>query len=93
MVAPRYRSRSRKKRVRRTPGGSPGIRYVNKRPAGHKCASCGALLHGVPSGLRPAGVNKLSKSKKRPERMMGGHLCAKCVRDLVKNAVRSTEEK
>lgn len=92
MVAPRHRSRSLKKRVRRLPGGGSGTRYVKKMHGKHACASCGAVLRGVPSGLKPSSVRKLAKSRKKPARPMGGGLCGRCLRERVKAAVRKTEE-
>ncbi len=52
-----------------------------------RCARCGAILNGVP--IKEGERRKLPKTKKRPERMFGGVLCAKCLREILKEAVRS----
>jgi len=84
----RYRSRSYRRVHKRTPGGQNVLRYKKKKPSKHVCAECGAILHGVPRG-RPYQVNKLSKSKKRPNRPFGGYLCSECLRKHFKSEARS----
>ena len=88
MPAMRYRSRSYRRRQVRTPGGKTVLRYKKKKTSKHVCAECGKLLHGVPRG-RPYEINKLSKSKKRPNRPYGGYLCSECVRKVFKKEARS----
>lgn len=88
MPAMRYRSRSYRRRQVRTPGGKTVLRYKKKKTNKHVCAECGKLLHGVPRG-RPYEINKLAKSKKRPNRPYGGYLCSECVRKLFKREARS----
>ena len=87
MPANRFRSRSYKGTNTKTPGGVNVLRYKKKKPSKHVCAECGAVLHGVPRG-RPFEVNKLAKSKKRPNRPFGGNLCPKCARKHFKNEAR-----
>lgn len=84
----RYRSRSYKRIHKKTPGGQTVLRYKKKKPSKHVCAECGQLLHGVPR-KRPYEINKLSKSKKRPNRPFGGYLCTKCARIHFKSEARS----
>ena len=84
----RYRSRSYKRMNKTTPGGVNVLRYKKKKTSKHVCAKCGALLHGVPRG-RSYEINKLSKSKKRPNRPFGGNLCPKCAREHFKNEART----
>jgi large subunit ribosomal protein L34e len=84
----RYRSRSYRRRQVRTPGGKIVLRYKKKKTNKHVCAECGKLLHGVPRG-RPYEINKLAKSKKRPNRPYGGYLCSECVRKVFKKEARS----
>lgn len=88
MPAMRYRSRSYRRRQVRTPGGKTVLRYKKKKTNKHVCAECGKLLHGVPRG-RPYEINKLAKSKKRPNRPYGGYLCSECVRKVFKREARS----
>ena len=87
MPANRFRSRSYKRVNTKTPGGVNVLRYKKKKPSKHVCAECGAVLHGVPRG-RPFEVNKLAKSKKRPNRPFGGNLCPECTRKIFKNGAR-----
>ncbi|MBD3263278.1 hypothetical protein GF374_02775 [Candidatus Woesearchaeota archaeon] len=78
---PRHKSSSMKKIRRRTPSGKTKIVYKHKKPGKHKCAVCGALLHGKPRG-RPVEIKRLNKSKRKPERPFGGKLCSKCSRKI-----------
>ncbi len=87
MPANRFRSRSYKRINTKTPGGANVLRYKKKKPSKHVCAECGAVLHGVPRG-RPFEVNKLAKSKKRPNRPFGGNLCPECTRKHFKQEAR-----
>ena len=87
MPANRFRSRSYKRVNTKTPGGVNVLRYKKKKPSKHVCAECGAVLHGVPRG-RPFEVNKLAKSKKRPNRPFGGNLCPECTRKHFKQEAR-----
>ena len=52
------------------------------------CSRCGQMLLGVPR-LASSKLRKLSASQRRVERMYGGRLCHSCIRDLLKQAVRS----
>ena len=73
------RSRSLRRTKKKVPGGRLSLRFSRKKPKVAKCGGCGKSLSGVPR-LRPAQFNKLSKTKKRPERPFGGHLCTQCTR-------------
>ncbi len=86
MPRPALRSRSLRQLKRRTPGGRPTILYQRRRPELAKCASCKAILGGVPR-LRPSGISKLSKSKLRPSRAYGGNLCPSCLKVKIKQKV------
>lgn len=87
----RYRSRSYKRTFKKTPGGVNVLRYKKKKSSKHVCAECGKLLHGVPRG-RSYQINKLTKSKKRPNRPFGGNLCSQCARKFFKDEVRTKSE-
>ncbi|MFQ5892309.1 MAG: 50S ribosomal protein L34e, partial [Candidatus Methanofastidiosia archaeon] len=71
----------------RTPGGRRVIHYERRKPSFHKCASCGAKLHGVPRG-NPFEIRRLPKSKRRPQRPYGGYLCPKCLKKKLKEDAR-----
>lgn len=87
MVAPRYRSRSKKRRQVRIPGGKTVIRYKRKKPSRNHCGRCGKPLSGVPNYI-PSEMGKLGKSKKIPERPYAGVLCNECVERLFRYKTR-----
>lgn len=76
-----------KKTSRRTPGGKPGVKRKPKKPSAATCGLCGSQLHGVPR-RGTAGMAKLAKTEKRPERPFGGVLCHACVAAIVKEKAR-----
>jgi len=53
-----------------------------KKPNKSTCNNCGVILNGI-SPQRNKNLSKSSKSSKRPNRMFGGNLCAKCLKDLL----------
>ncbi|HLC47447.1 MAG TPA: 50S ribosomal protein L34e [Candidatus Norongarragalinales archaeon] len=87
MVNPARRSTSAKKRMVRTPGGNVRAIYKTKKPSKATCAICKRKLHGVPN-RSVAHMRKLAKTEKRPERIFGGVLCARCVSRLVREKIR-----
>ena len=82
-----YKSRTFRRVSVRTPGGSTTTRYDRRKPSVAHCARCGAKLHGIPRG-NPADISKLAKSERRPERLFGGVLCSRCLRDTIKLETR-----
>jgi len=84
----RRKSRSLRRVYVRTPGGKTVIHYRKRKPSKAKCAICKKPLHGVPRE-RPTKLRKLSKTEKRPSRPYGGYLCAKCLREVIKEKARS----
>lgn len=86
MKKPRQSRKVRRVYIK-TPGGKTELAYKRHRPSKAKCASCGAILAGVPNQV-PSKVKKLPKSSRRPERPYGGHLCSKCIRAKLKQKVR-----
>lgn len=87
MPAPRYRSRSKRRKKIVTPTGINKIHYVDRTPSFSTCAICQRELHGVPRASKVLSKN-LNKVQKRPERMYGGYLCHQCLKDQLKRAVR-----
>lgn len=83
MPRPALRSRSMRRVKKRLPGGSSVIHYSKKKPSKPICSGCKKPLHGVPRDL-PQKIEKLPKTKKRPERPYGGKLCSKCLRETIK---------
>lgn len=87
MVAPHLRSRSVRRRWRRSPGGRKIFITKPRKPSPALCGLCHCHLQGVPRrGV--AGMAKLSKTEKRPERVFGGTLCANCTRDVLVDRAR-----
>jgi large subunit ribosomal protein L34e len=64
---------------RRTPGSRTVKQYKKRKPSKATCAICGKILIGVPRE-RPYKMQRMQKSKKRPERPYGGVLCSACTR-------------
>lgn len=87
MVAPRYRSRSKRRVFVRTPGGKTVIHYENRKPTAGRCAVTGEILKGVPRAS-PALLKRLAKTKKRPQRPFGGVLSSKAMRQVVVEEAR-----
>ena len=83
MVAPMYRSRSKKRRSIRTPGGKSVIHYKKKKVSKHHCGRCGNALSGVPNAI-PSVIGKMSKSERIPERPYAGVLCSDCTEKLMR---------
>ena len=72
---------------RKTPSGESKLIAVRRDKEGtHHCAVCASELSAV--------QNKGAKSEKIPTRAFAGHLCAKCVKKVVKIAalVKDGEE-
>jgi large subunit ribosomal protein L34e len=86
MVRPAYRSRSRRRVYKRTPGGRTVVHYEKRKHSRAVCAICGRPLGGVPRG-RPVELRKMAKTEKRPERPYGGYICSGCLRKLYKFTV------
>jgi large subunit ribosomal protein L34e len=78
-----FKSRTFRRVATKLPGGSTTTRYLRRKPNPAHCARCGTQLHGIPRG-NPADIAKLSKTQKRPERMYGGVLCSRCLKDTIK---------
>ena len=78
LPAPRYRSRSLRRRKVRTPGGKLVVHYSKRDNDWAHCAICGAPLFGVPKDPK-----EYPKSSRRPERPYGGYICASCLRKLL----------
>lgn len=89
MVKRMLRSRSLKRKKVRTPGNKLVIQYRRKKPSPAKCGKCKKPLHGIPRE-RQTTMRNLPKSKKRPERPYGGNLCSSCMRNVIREQVRSS---
>ncbi|NIQ05051.1 MAG: 50S ribosomal protein L34e [Candidatus Korarchaeota archaeon] len=76
MPEPRKRSRSKKRRQKKTPGGKNVTHYKRKRKGEHICAICGKPLRGTPKE-----EGNVTKSSRRPDRPYGGYLCQECLQN------------
>ncbi|MCS7136437.1 MAG: 50S ribosomal protein L34e [Nitrososphaerota archaeon] len=73
------RTRSRKRKQVRTPGGRLVTHYFEERPGTPRCGTCGKPLHGI-SIEKPS---KTSKSERTVSRIYGGSVCTSCVKDAL----------
>jgi len=85
MVRRALRTRSRKRKAVRTPGGRVAIHYEPEKRDFNHCARCGAIIHGIPRERD----YKLSHSERTVERYYGGMLCHRCLEELVRGEVTS----
>ncbi|MEA3343884.1 MAG: 50S ribosomal protein L34e [archaeon] len=84
-----FETKSVKRKATRTPGGKQVYNYRKKKVKTATCSNCKAKLGGIPR-LRQSGINKLPKTKKRPERPYSGVLCAKCLEEAIKEKLATT---
>lgn len=84
------RTRSMIKVKKRVQGNRTAVHFRRRNPSSAKCGGCGKPLNGVPR-LRVTKLKKLSKTKKRPERPYGGHLCTGCSRGVFRERVFGLE--
>ncbi len=91
MPAPRYRSRSKKRKKVTTPSGIAKTHYKKHGTSMKKCAGCGGAIKAIPR-LRGPNIHKASKSKRRPNRIYGGYYCPSCLKKKIKSAVRESLE-
>ena len=87
MPKPSFRTRSRKRVQKKVPGGRTTIHYKKEKSKPAECSRCGRTLHGIPR-CHPSELKKLTRSQRRVMRMYGGQLCANCLKELLKEAVR-----
>ncbi|HID60771.1 MAG TPA: 50S ribosomal protein L34e [Hadesarchaea archaeon] len=88
MPARRYRSKSYKQWLVRTPGRRAVSHYREKRANAARCASCGRPLGGVP-WMRANELRSIPRSSRMPNRPFGGYLCLACTRQFIKETARA----
>ena len=88
MPRPSLRTRSKKRRRVRLPGGRAETHYKQEKTGVSRCARCGRALSGLPRSVSSK-LHKLPASQRRPERMYGGQLCHSCLQDLLRQAARN----
>ena len=91
MVAPRYRSRAKRRVFVRTPGGKTVIHYKVRKPKMAVCPVTGQTLKGIPRE-NTGKIRTMAKSKKRPQRPYGGVLSGKAMRRIVVNEARTLSQ-
>ncbi|HEW64162.1 50S ribosomal protein L34e [Fervidicoccus fontis] len=87
MPRPSQRTNSKAKVKIRTPGGINKIHYKERKRSLHRCMYCGRPLGGTPNGSYVE-IKRLSKTKKRPNRIFGGVVCPECLAKIIKNEAR-----
>jgi len=91
MPEPRFRSRTLRRVKKTLPSGESTVHHVRRNPKSGKCAVTGETLKGVPR-LDPHKLEKLGKSKKRPERPFGGVLSSSAMRQKIKKEARENSQ-
>ena len=87
MTYGRFKSRTFRRLKVKTPGAKTVLHYKRRKPKNAQCATCGAVLMGVPRGVTSK-IRNLPKTKKRPERPYGGYLCSRCMRAKIVKETR-----
>ena len=86
MPAPRNRSKTLKRVYKSTPQNRGKLTFRKGKPSAAICGISKKKLNGMPK-LRQGPINKLSKSKKRPNRIYGGTYSHSVVQLALKNSV------
>ena len=86
MTRTSYKSKSKRKVFTKTPGTRLNVHLGKSNPKGHFCGKSGAILNGKPKKTAVK-FNKLSKSKKRPNRKYGGTYSHSVVKDTLEKAI------
>jgi large subunit ribosomal protein L34e len=83
----RFKSRTYRRIKTRLPSGTTVLHYKKRNIGKTICGKCGIELSGV-ARARVAELQKIAKTKKRPQRPFGGVLCTKCTRETIKAKAR-----
>eukprot|EP00891_Asterochloris_glomerata_P000522 jgi/Astpho2/522/e_gw1.00011.184.1_t len=89
-----YATKSNRVRIVKTPGGKLTYQYQKKPVAHSKCGASGVRLHGI-KAIRPSNLTrkKLTKRHKSVNRIYGGCLDHKVVRERIVRAFLIEEQK
>ncbi|MFH1209588.1 MAG: 50S ribosomal protein L34e [archaeon] len=86
------RSRKLRRVFVRTPKGISKMVYKRRNPSKVLCSICRKPLHGI-KRLIPSKLRKLTKSRRRPERIYSGNICSSCTkRILIKKTRKDMNE-
>ena len=88
MPRPGLRSKAQKRHKLKTPGNKNVTHYWRKKPQKSQCAICKKPLQAIPK-LRPAKMKNTNKSSRKASRLESGRYCAKCLQNLIKEAVHN----
>jgi large subunit ribosomal protein L34e len=66
------------------------VRYKKDKIKRAHCVHCGQYLAGLPR-LSPTELSKLSPTKRKIERPFGGQLCHNCLRQLIKQTIKTAQ--
>ena len=92
MVRGALRSHSMARLRRRLPGNNNGVIYRRRKPKAKTCPITGMRLNGVPR-VRPAALQRIPKSARRPSRPYGGQYSHKAVANAIWEQVLAEETK
>jgi len=88
MPQPYLRTRSKKQLKTKVPGGTIKTHYKKEKNSKALCSLCKRPLTGIPRS-NPAKYRKLNYTKKRIWRLYGGKICAKCLKNAIKQVART----
>jgi large subunit ribosomal protein L34e len=88
MPQPHLRTRSRKRLKVKLSGGRNRTHYKKENTGIPSCLVCGQPLAGI-SHFTQAKIHKLNRSKKRIWRPYGGQVCHNCLKNSLKQAIRT----
>ena len=86
-MRPALRTRTKKRTNVRLPGKRSTTHFKKEKVKGAHCVHCGQLLN-VPR-LTPSKLGKLSLTQRKTERLYSGQICHNCLRELIKQTVRT----
>lgn len=89
MAGTSFKSNSKNRSFKKTPGTNRRVHFGKSNPRGHFCGISGAILNGIPKKTA-TNFNKLSKSKKRPNRKYGGTYSHKVVKTQLERTIWQT---
>ena len=86
MTKTSFKSNSKRRVFKKSPGTRMNVHLEKSNPKGHYCGKSGAILNGIPKKTAIK-FNKLSKSKKRPNRKYGGTFSHTVVKNTLEKRI------
>lgn len=84
------RGRAQKRTQVRIPGNRTVLHYKKDKTKRAHCSRCGQYLAGLPH-LSPTQLQKFTPTERKIERPFGGQLCHNCLRQLIKQTIRTAQ--